>query len=196
MSDQGRRLVDGKGAQRIAKTMSAGTISVRLATMEDANTMWHWQNDPEVRSVSLDDQPIPFAVFTHTLRQCLSDRQTQIWIAEDSLQQPIGQVRFEANNASQPPLISIIVDQARRGRGLGALLVSRACEDFFRCSNSKTVMAQIKPGNVASEKAFRAAGFLGIEPAIVNGKMAIQFLLDRNPGENAKSARPAVRKSA
>ena len=179
MSDQGQRLVDGNGAQRIARTMAAGSFTLRMATMEDSDVMWHWRNDPEVRSVSFDDSPIPFDSFRRKLRSQLNQPQSQVWIAEDSHGQRIGQIQFEETDNADSSVISVILDQTRRGKGLGTLLISRACEEFFKLSDSETVVAQIKPGNVASEKAFRAAGFCGIQPAIVNGKMALQSVLDR-----------------
>lgn len=195
MSDRGRHLVDGMGADRIARRMMAGRFSFRSATIQDASSMWHWQNDPEVRSVAFNDQPISLGMFRDEFRKRLADPRIETWIAETHNSQTIGLVKFDLSDPQLPPQISVIVDQTVRGRGLGTVLISQACEDFFNRSERHEIVARIKPGNVASEKAFRAAGFVGITPVIIGGKMALQFLLDRDaisgsqlPATSQKSA--------
>ena len=55
----------------------------------------------------------------------------------------------------------------------------RACRAFFDSTMGQKIVAQIKPGNIASERAFRRAGFTSIEPLIIDGKIANQFVLLR-----------------
>ncbi|MFT5302914.1 MAG: spore coat polysaccharide biosynthesis predicted glycosyltransferase SpsG [Mariniblastus sp.] len=183
MSDAGQKAVDSRGADRIVCSMIAATFTLRPATADDITTMWHWNNDPEVRSVSLRSRTARFDEFEQTTRRQLADSARQVWIAQDRQQQPIGLVGFEfiSNSAESPAiptaLICVVVDQARRGKGLGTILTARACAKLFQANPECMVIARVKPSNVASEKAFRAAGFVGIPPAIVDDKMAIQFQL-------------------
>ncbi len=182
MSQDGRRLVDGKGATRIIRTMSASAFSVRAATEKDAEVLWRWQNDPEVRSVALNKKPRTAAAFASALRKQVADPSFSVWIAENEQKEPVAGISFAAATDTTASCVSVIVNQAQRGRGLGTILIRRACEQFFNTGtngNCNSVIAQVKAGNVACEKAFRGAGFAGIQPAIVNGKMAHQFELER-----------------
>ena len=194
MSERGMQLVDGYGADRIVSQMSAMVFPLREAVGDDVDTTWHWRNDPEVRSVSFNEQVISLADHQTWLQQKLNDPATTMWVSEDLSGRAVGQVCFDFSNQGQSALISIIVDQARRGRGLGTILIASASQKLFEQTSTDEIIAQVKPGNVASEKAFRAAGFKPIEPAIVNGKIAHQFVLERT-SSNATSW-PAIRKSA
>lgn len=183
MSNRGMTLVDGQGGSRIAKEMAAHLFSFRLATAEDAEMLLNWRNDPEVRSVSFNDAAIELDSHIKWLGRRLNDPNTAIWVAENRDRRPVGQVRFELNDSGTQAIVSIIVEQSMRGRGVGKVLIALASEEFFESSSASEIVAQIKPGNVASEKAFKAAGFQLTEPTIVNEKIAIQMKLvrDRQP---------------
>lgn len=194
VSQQGMKLVDGQGSTRVAHAMAAALYPFRRATLDDAEIMWHWRNDPEVRAISFNKQIIPFEHHQAWLKQRLGNAQTTLWIVEDQEGSAVGQVRFELDVEYQSALISIIIDQTRRGRGLGTILIAAACNELFKRTETRRVVAQIKPSNAASEKAFRAAGFRAIEPAIVSGKMALQFVFERDTQEPPQSSN--LRKSA
>ncbi len=180
MSELGIKLVDGQGGRRIVSQMASMLCSFRSARNDDAELLWRWRNDPEVRSVSFNQDVIPLESHRNWLARRLDDTETTIWIAEDQSGQPVGQVRFELTADNQTGVISVILDQAIRGRGLGKHLISQACWAFFNSSSAQQIMAQIKPGNIASERAFRHAGFVSIEPVIVDGKIANQYVLVRS----------------
>jgi RimJ/RimL family protein N-acetyltransferase len=194
MSQRGMQLVDGRGAPRIAQKMAASLYPFRAATPADAERMWRWRNDPEVRSVSFNRELIPFDSHQSWLQQRLNDPQSIIRISEDINGMAVGQVRFELVDEGQTALISIIVDQTRRGRGLGTLLIAAGCQELFKNHTASRIIAQVKPSNAASEKAFRAAGFQAIEPTIIGGKMALQFVFERET--TALPQRPTLQKSA
>jgi len=157
MSNRGMTLVDGQGGSRIAKEMAAHLFSFRLATAEDAEMLLNWRNDPEVRSVSFNDAAIELDSHIKWLGRRLNDPNTAIWVAENRDRRPVGQVRFELNDSGTQAIVSIIVEQSMRGRGVGKVLIALASEEFFESSSASEIVAQIKPGNVASEKAFKAA---------------------------------------
>lgn len=195
MSVGGMQLVDGRGANRIALQMAAFNYRFRAANRQDAETLWRWRNDPEVRSVSFDENLIPFERHQGWLDRRLQDPNTILWIWEKSSGEPVGQVRFELTEENPAiALISIIVDQSRRGRGLGTALIVAASDRLLESNIATRIVARIKPGNAPSEKAFRAAGFHAIEPVIANGKMAFQYALCHKTG-TAKSP-STLKKSA
>lgn len=180
LSNAGRTVVDGLGANRIIQQMLEFRYPIRKATFEDAEQLWHWRNDPEVRSVSFDDQFIPLENHKNWLGRRLEDSETVIWIAENRAGAKVASLRFDLNTSNDLATISIVVDQAFRGRGVGRILIGSAINRLFCETNMQSVLAMIKPGNIASEKAFQASGFEKIEPAIVGGKMAIQYLKTRS----------------
>lgn len=193
MASNGTMLVDGQGARRIAQTLIGASFALRNVRLADAKTMWHWRNDPEVRSVSLTDSPDNFENHTELLRQQIEEAHTELWISEDSNGRPVAEISFEITRDQQTAYVGIIVDQTQRGRGVGPGLINNACQQFFASSPVNEIVAQIKPGNAASEKAFRTAGFHPIEPAIINGKMAFQFLRSR---KDASTSASSLKKSA
>ena len=192
MSELGTDLVDGKGGYRIASQMASMLCTFRDAQQEDARLLWQWRNDPEVRSVSFSQDVIPLESHCSWLAKRLDDSDTKIWIAEDHSHRPVGQIRFDAHDDGEAGIISIVLDQSVRGRGLGQHLIEKACQAFFDSSSSQEIIAQIKPGNAASERSFRRAGFVAIEPVIIDGKIANQFVLRRDE----TSYEPRLRRSA
>lgn len=219
MSKRGQSLVDGRGAQRIVgemvsmqdannriqiapvdavseeKSMSPTRsleFNFREASIEDAKSILQWRNDPEVRSVSFHNDFISLADHQQWMAEKLADANTKIWISEDEAGKAIGQLRFDFSQNGEQAVISIIVDQARRGRGFGRMLITSSTRKIFATTKTQTIIAQIKPGNTASERAFRAAGFRAIEPTIVNGKMALQYSLDRDAQQQSLPARKSA----
>ena len=195
MSELGTALVDGNGGFRIASQMASMLCSFRDAQYEDAELLWQWRNDPEVRSVSFSQDVISLDSHRDWLAKRLDDSGTKIWIAQDQSHRPVGQIRFDSHVDGQISVISIILDQSVRGRGLGQHLIEKACRAFFDSNSSQEIVAQIKPGNTASERAFRRAGFVAIEPMIIDGKIANQFVLARNETDEIASE-PRLRRSA
>lgn len=190
MSDRGTLLVDGRGGERVVEHLNGLALRLRNATSDDAELLWQWRNDPEVRSVSFQSLPIPWPDHLNWIRERVAeqalplrgfddDQSTLLWMCE-AAGEVVGQVRFDKlSNDPSTALISIVVDQANRGRGLGKALITKACRQFFEVSHCDQVTAQIKPGNVASEKAFRAVGFAPIEPAVVQQSIALQYRVTR-----------------
>ncbi len=155
MSLRGAQMINGNGAARTVQQMVASLYHFRPATMADSELMWQWRNDAEVRSVSFNKKLIPFEKHQNWLQNRLGDPDAATWISEDIHGTPVAQIRFDFNDHDQTALISIIVNQAKRGRGLGKLLIASACQQMFENSPAVRIVAQIKPSNTASGKAFR-----------------------------------------
>ena len=179
MSEIGQRRVDGQGAKRVVRTMKTGNLKLRAASFEDFRIIWSWHNDPEVKSVALATPDHSLDEFGTEFQTAIASSNNHFWMVENNAGIPIGYACFDDLNSKGSPKITIIVDHSRRGRGVGTALITQASEKLFRESNHLSIVAQIRPGNIASEKAFRAAGFSGIQPTIINGTMALQFVLKR-----------------
>ena len=85
------------------------------------------------------------------LERRLDDPETALYVAEQD-GEPVGTVRLELADVA---LISITVAPEHRGEGLAVPMIEAACAkvgDF-------PVVAEIRPANLASIRAFEKAGF-------------------------------------
>ena len=179
-------LVDGHGVKRIITSMASCSATLRRANDGDCEMIWHWRNDPEVRSVALNQEPLAWTTLTDWFYQAQDDPNQQIWIIENAIDQPIGEVSFKIDDRKDQASINMLLDQTNRSRGTGVLLIKLAIEQLFATNNVTQVVAQMRSGNIASEKSFRAAGFEPIAPTIVNGVMASQFLFTRAQNQTSQ----------
>ena len=180
MSQAGRQLVDGKGAFRIARRMANWGISFREATLDDADQLLAWRNDPEVRSVSFESELMTRDTFKIWLLRKLGDESSRFWIATTRTGQPIGEVHLDFENPQQA-VIGLTLDHTRRGKGFGRTIIEMACKLAFEENPlMDSVVARISPGNVASERAFRSVGFVQTQPTMIKKKLAFQFVLCRD----------------
>jgi len=175
--------VDGLGAKRIINHLASVSVSLRPASSSDCGLIWQWRNDPEVRAVALDRQPIAWPAHVDWFDALQADPNCQILIAENTAGQPIGQIGFQFDARRDQVEINLALDQKNRGRGTGALLIQVALERIFSTTEVNHVVALMRSGNTASEKSFRTAGFQPIAPTIVDGVMARQFLFVRGQGD-------------
>lgn len=179
MSETASRLVDGRGAFRIVDRMAGSLMVLRPAVPEDAKMLWRWRNDPEVRAVSFSPSVIDLPTHENWISRRIADPCSKLWVALNRKQEPIGNVRFQLDSATDQATISLVVDQRHRCRGIGTALINAAVDKLYQTTSAKEVLAQIKAGNAASERAFQNAGFKAIEPVVIQGAMALQYTLPR-----------------
>jgi UDP-2,4-diacetamido-2,4,6-trideoxy-beta-L-altropyranose hydrolase len=173
MARRGPELVDGRGAERVTQIMTgAPRLRLRPATAEDARLLWEWVNEPSVRQVSFNPDPIPWEGHLDWLARRLADPDSRIYIAEDDAGRPVGQVRFD-RNATGEAEIAVSVSAERRGGGTGAALIRAGVEKVFGDRWVLRVNAHIKPENAASLGCFRKAGFTVVGEGQVRGHRAI-----------------------
>jgi RimJ/RimL family protein N-acetyltransferase len=132
-------------------------LVLRPARDDDEVRLLRWRNDPSTRRASLTRQQISSDDHHAWLARLLNDPDCQLLIIEDE-GRPVGQVRFD-RVAPDIAVISIGLAVAERGRGLGreALRVARA-EGHRRLAVTE-LRAVVRRGNLASLRAFAAAGF-------------------------------------
>jgi UDP-2,4-diacetamido-2,4,6-trideoxy-beta-L-altropyranose hydrolase len=177
MSNAGQRLIDGQGAGRVARRLFAKLFQFRPARLSDARLLLDWRNDPETRSVSFRSDLIDWDTHVNWLQARLASGRSHIHVIEDPDCRPIGQIRFERDSTEGQTQMSIFLTSSARGRGLGTAFIEQACHDFRLTHPNLEIVAQIKPTNVASQTAFRKAGFVPKSSTTVNGQIAMQFVL-------------------
>jgi UDP-2,4-diacetamido-2,4,6-trideoxy-beta-L-altropyranose hydrolase len=178
MSRSGRELVDGFGSERVAMHLRHERVWLSDASMDDAQLLWTWANDPGTRAVSFNSDLIPWEVHLAWMKRRLADSAALSYIARDPDDRPVGYVRFD--NAAGTVTVSIAVDAGLRGQGLGLDILRQGCRRAFSRGNVDQVHAFIKPDNTASLRLFARAGFVLSGNTEVRGLPAQQWVLNRS----------------
>jgi RimJ/RimL family protein N-acetyltransferase len=150
--------IDGKGPFLVVNAICNNRIKIRKAELSDCKKIWLWINDPLVRSVSFNPEPISLERHMEWFSSALIDSDLVYYIALDENETPFGQVRFQIESGEA--IISVLIDPEYRGISLGSLLIQYATEKFFVETGIKKVNAFIKIGNEVSRKAFTKAGYI------------------------------------
>lgn len=148
-------LVDGKGAARVLRALIRAGVAVRRAEPEDSDFVCDVANDPVTRAVSFNPEPIPPAVHRDWHARQLADR-TPFFIATYEGVR-CGYVRFAT--VGDRAEISVALAPGFRGAGFGARVIELGCAACYAATPVRTVTARVKPGNLASLRAFAEAGF-------------------------------------
>lgn len=135
---------------------------LRPATLEDAERLFVWRNDPATRTASHNAGELDWNTHVDWLKRSLEDpnRQLMIALCEDV---PVGTVR--ADKADGMWKLSWTVAPESRGRGIGSAIVKLAVEHV-----NGAILAEIKAGNSASARIAENAGlkFLGEKNGVMH----------------------------
>lgn len=126
--------------------MQVAQLILRKATLEDAETLFSWRNDPETRMNSLCSEEIDLAKHHSWLKNALTQQSRQLFIAEINAE-PVGTVRADRQDNSTYWLISWTVAPRFRAKGIGAFMVQKLLK-FIKAP----VEAHVKKNNIASQK--------------------------------------------
>ncbi|HEX3049196.1 MAG TPA: GNAT family N-acetyltransferase, partial [Aggregatilineaceae bacterium] len=177
MSETGRALVDGRGAERVIWAMEAAEIDLRPAQESDCRMIWEWANDPGTRANSFSSDPIPWETHVRWFENQLRDATKMLLIASQGERGAIGQVRFAID--APEATISVAVDSQWRGQGYGSKLIFRASQRVFQTTSVQLIYAYIKTDNPASRRAFAQAGYVDQGETTVAGHPAWIMILAR-----------------
>jgi RimJ/RimL family protein N-acetyltransferase len=132
-------------------------LALRTATLEDAEDLLRWRNDPMTRSASFNREEISPAEHAAWLERTLADPERRLLVAtEDGV--PVGQLRLDRVQEDTVE-VHIALAPAARGHGLAAGLIALAARDHAHTLGATRVLAHVKPDNEPSKRSFRRAGF-------------------------------------
>lgn len=163
------------------------SLTLRPATIEDADLLLELRNEPSARANSFNQRPIDRAEHLAWMQSKLAQHDAcRIWIAvEDG--RAIGQARVDRTSETTGE-ISVAISLGARGRGTGALVIDRASELAFQQLNLDAISARVKPDNDASRRAFSRAGYSesatdeqGGEVVVVLERTACRIRAARSP---------------
>ena len=132
-------------------------IDIRQATADDVNLYFNWRNDEVVAAQSFDSNPIDFELHRLWFEKKLAHPNAFLYVflhcGVDA-----GQVRFDCRRSQAD--ISYSLANGYRGRGLATPLMLQAIHRFNRdCPTVNTLVAQVKPDNIASVRVFEKLHF-------------------------------------
>ncbi len=160
LSENSRQCVDGRGAERVALAMFAGTIALRPATLDDADLLHRWRNDPATRSVSINTGTIGYEEHVRWLVGVLASPSRKLSLAMVG-RRPVGVIRFDALDGGAWQ-VSLYMDPDLHGLGLGKrMLLAGEARMLNLGEPALEIHAQVVPGNLASQKMFEGAGYRG-----------------------------------
>jgi UDP-2,4-diacetamido-2,4,6-trideoxy-beta-L-altropyranose hydrolase len=168
MSKKAAAICDGRGADRAGlalvepgRSKDGRAVALRFARPEDEALILEWQRHPATRHFARNPA-VPSAAEHHAwFTRRLAEPQTLLTIITAD-GEPTGLLRLDppapAGGSELPGSreISILVDPNQHGKGIGLQSLL-----FLRRWQGKSVLAAtVLPGNAASKKLFRDAGYL------------------------------------
>ncbi|PHR21841.1 MAG: hypothetical protein COA41_01670 [Sphingopyxis sp.] len=156
----GHKLIDGRGALRLASWIRALALGVRDVTAEDAANLLEWRTDDRNWRHNFETTGKPgFDAHVAWLAEKLADPDCIFRILTQGTV-AVGVVRFDVNTEDSSAYLSIYLVPQWHGRKMG-LPVYLAAERELRRSRScvKKIVSRIHKANTASERLHRAAGF-------------------------------------
>ena len=175
MSERGRAVVDGRGAERVVSALKRESLSIRLVEDGDCELLWEWANDPVVRASAFSSETIPWDDHVAWFREKLNNRNCRIFVALDASAVPVGQMRLDKRGVSDAD-VDITVDGRFRGLGYASRLIDLGINRAIAEWGLQQFNAFVKPENVASARAFERAGFKPMETVTVKGQSAIHYV--------------------
>ena len=149
--------VDARGCSRVATLLLPPQIVIRRAVLDDCDAIHEWRNAEETRRYIFDAAPIPLEIHRQWYRKTL-DNPNRVLLIGELDGKPIGVLRYDLTD--NEALISVYLVPGTQGQGIGSELI-RSGSRWLRQQYPRiaTVKAEIFRENVASLRAFEAAGY-------------------------------------
>lgn len=124
------------------------------ATIEDADLLFEWANDDEVRKNSFNKEKIVYEDHQSWLKKALDSKMRYIYIYYYG-DEPVGQIRIDLIEDGKKAEIGYSIDKAYRGKGHGTQMLI-LIEALIECSfpQVKWISGKVLNGNAKSERVF------------------------------------------
>ena len=132
-------------------------IHLRIVVPADIDLLYKWTNDPAVRMNSFKTDPIPYEDHKKWFEHIMADDKVLQYIMMDD-ENPVGQIRLNLENDTAEIGYSIAVEY--RGKGYGHKILQLIVDEVKeQHPEIKTLIAKVKPENMASKKLFESEGY-------------------------------------
>ena len=158
LSSNSALLVDGRGAEKVAKRLSlVSSIAIREATLSDENDLFLWRNHPSIRNISFNKNEISSEQHANWFKGILASESNLLLIGEYE-GRSVGVVRFDVVDTVAE--VSIYLIQKSENKGMGLSLLQSA--ELWLKKNKKhirAIKASVIESNDISHRFFIRAGF-------------------------------------
>lgn len=137
---------------KVNKNPSNNSVHLRTASEDDAELLFEWANDKDVRNNSFSTHQITHEEHMAWFGQLLANKDARQYILMTG-NEAVGQIRVNIEDDSARISYSIASDYRRMG--YGKLIIS-LLPDVIRTDfpDVKKLIAEVKPNNIGSRKAF------------------------------------------
>lgn len=169
-----QQIVAREGCSTILQNLEANSIQLRPVIEDDCEILWHWANDPVIRSVSFLSESISWTDHVQWFTSKLCNQNCVFYIALNQDNVPIGQVRYEITH--KEATISLGLAESFRGQGYGSKLILLGCKKLGQKSVVERINAYVKPNNLASIRAFLKSGFQEVGQKTICDQQAVHLI--------------------
>jgi RimJ/RimL family protein N-acetyltransferase len=134
-------------------------VLLRLATIDDTQRIFKWRNHPWIVSLSSSQQTVTWEEHIDWFESVVSGEKHLIWVIEVSVSVSAGIVRIDKIDDKRGAITIYLLPELT-GQGLGAKVITEACNFAFIQFSLTTVHAYIRHENYPSISAFTKAGFI------------------------------------
>ena len=132
---------------------------MRDVAIQDSEVLLEWRNQAEVRKFSRNQGLISKDSHAQWFKTRLKQVPNEpFWIFENSLGR-VGFVRFDFDIASKYFEISIVINPAMRGKGLGKIVLELAIANCIERNPGSIFFAEAHKKNLSSQLLFLKCGF-------------------------------------
>jgi UDP-2,4-diacetamido-2,4,6-trideoxy-beta-L-altropyranose hydrolase len=157
ISQNGMRIVDGRGTDRVLRALGVVPVEVRPAVVDDARNLFEWRNHPSIRQVSRSNAALEWSAHNRWLGAILTDPGRVLLIGETA-GRPVGVVRFDVSEDAVQVSIYIVPGHEHRGTGADLLAAAEMWVSKHR-PGVRHLNAEVLGENVPSHRLFAAAGY-------------------------------------
>ena len=168
VSQSAASVTDGRGVTRVADALEYPLV-LRRATMDDADSIWHWRRALPVSHFRTQSTPCRRGHLSW-FSGALSDAGRRLYVAGDP---SIAHLRLDLDDKGYAA-VSIILAPDARGKGLGLRLLSLLA-GAGRAEGLSVLVAEVHTENTASIGLFRAGGYaeMGLIDGFYRFKLAL-----------------------
>lgn len=157
LSRRARKLVDGRGVQRVAAALFTAVLRLRPATMEDARLLFDGRNAEPVRRWSQQPEALEWPDHVRWLEAAVNDPQRLLLIAEIAAG-AVGVLRYDRQGVQVD--VSIYLFAEHLGLGWGRTLLEQGEAWLVRhWPDVQRLGARVLAENQVSLTLFRRAGY-------------------------------------
>lgn len=150
-------------------------LTIRRAQPLDVDLFFEWANDPQVRSNAISTDAIPYENHVAWYQKKMKASDSFIYVIERGAE-PVGQVRFDANEGSL--IIDYSIDKAFRGKRMGKVLLKLALVNVIDEMDNlpvQNIIGKVKYSNKASSNVFQQLSFENIGDEEILGEKYFVF---------------------